>query len=338
MKWWELGLFQRIAFFKIRRHDSESGYTSVVKDVLRLGTPAAFLSLYFPSQWSRYVKNYELVHFFSPHFFHLVKYNPNATGTVHDLILLDRSTYNLRDTPVGARFFFPRVMKFAERLKGVVSVSHSTDRQLRAMFPRVNSRVIHHWTSYAFKPRDRSEARRQLGLPLEKKILLNVSIDVERKNIDLLPKIVNALDDSFLLVRIGDSHRIESRFKTNRFRWSKWVDSATYPLYFNAADVLLMPTRAEGFGVPVIDALNSMTPVVASNIDVFREILGESYPFLEGPDDVSGWVTATRTAWETAQSPSRCQALYGGFRDYYRPERGLRELLAFYDDLDLLRS
>ncbi len=334
----DLELFQNTAFFKIRRHDSESGYGIVVKDLLHLGTPAAFLSLYVPSQWSRYVRNYEFVHFASPHFFHMVKHNPNATGTVHDLIFLDRSTHNLRDTPIGTRFFFPRVMRYAERLKGVVTISHSVDRQLHIMFPRVNSRVIHHWTSYEFSPHDRIEARKQLGLPLEKKILLNVSLDVERKNIDILPKIINELDDSYLLVRIGESARIEPRFRPARFRWLGNVAPSAYPLYFNAADVFLMPSREEGFCYPVIEALNSMTPVVASDIEVFREILGTSYPFLEGPDDVGAWLTATREAWETAQSPTRCRALYGGLRDYYRPERGRRELLAFYEDLDLFRS
>jgi len=334
----DLGLFQNTAFFKIRRRDAESGYTTVITDVLRLGTPAAFLSLFFPSQWSRYVRHFQLVHYTSPHFFHLVKYNPNATGTVHDLIFLDKSTHNLRDTPIGTRFFFPRVMKFSERLKGVVTISHSVDRQLRTMFPRVNSRVIHHWTSYAFTPRNRLEARKQLGLPPGRKILLHVGIDNERKNIDILPKIVNALDDSFLLVRIGDSRRIEARFRADRFVWSGAIPPSAYPLYFNAADVVLMPSRAEGFGRPIIEALNSMTPVVGSNIDVFREILGESYPFLENPDDENAWVTATREAWETAQSVSRCQGIYSRLLDYYRPERGLREFLAFYDDLDLLSS
>ena len=334
----DLNLFQETAFFKIRRHDSESGYARVVKDVLHLGTPAAFLALSFPSEWSRCVKRYEFVHYSSPHFFHLVRYNPNASGTVHDLIFLDRSTHNLRDTPIGARFFFPKVMRYAERLKGVVTISHSVDRELRRMFPRVNSRVIHHWTSFAFSPRDRREARQKLGLPVEKKILLNVSLDVERKNIGILPKVVNELDDSFFLVRIGESRRIETQFRPNRFWWSRNVSAATYPLYFNAADVFLMPSRQEGFCYPVIEALNSLTPVVASNIDIFREVLGESYPFLEDPDDVSGWVAATHEAWETAQSPSRCQSLYSGFRDYYRPERGRRELLAFYDALGLLST
>jgi glycosyltransferase involved in cell wall biosynthesis len=332
--WRDLGVFQETALFKIRRHDSEAGYGTVVKDVFRLGAPAAFLSIYLPSSWGRYVRRRDLVHFMSPHFFPLVRYNPHATGTVHDLIFLDRSTHNHRDTPAGARIFFPRVMRFAERLRGVVSISHSVDRQLHAQFPRVRSKVIHHWTSYAFAPRDRRVVREQLGLPSDKKILLNVSLDVERKNTDLLPKLVESLDDSFLVLRIGDSRRIESRFRAGSFRWMPHVPPAAYPLYFNAADVLLMPSRAEGFGAPIIEALNSGIPVVASNLEVFREILGESYPYLEDPDDVAAWSAAVRAAWETAQSPARSQALYTGFRDYYRPERGRRDVLAFLADLD----
>jgi glycosyltransferase involved in cell wall biosynthesis len=332
----DLGLYRDTALFKIRRHDSEKGYRIVVRDHLRLGTPAAFLSLYLPSRWSRFVSQYDFVHYSSPHFFHLARYNPNATGTVHDLIFLEKSTHNPHDTPFGAGFFFPRVMKYAEELKGVVTISHVVDRQLRARFPRTNSRVIHHWTSNEFMPREKLAARRQLGLPTNRKILLNVSIDVVRKNIDILPKIVNALDDSFLLVRIGESDRIASQFKSDRLVWIASVSPLAYPLYFNAADVVLMPSRAEGFGFPIIEGLNSMTPVVASNIEIFREILGESYPFLVGPDDLEGWLTATQAAWEVAQSQSASRGIYGKFRDYYRPERGLRELLTFYHDLGVL--
>lgn len=332
----DLRLYQDTAFFKIRRRDSDAGYRIVVRDWLRLGTPSALLSLYLPSRWSRFVGRYDFVHYSSPHFFHLARFNPKVTGTVHDLIFLEKSTHNPHDTPLGAGFFFPRVMKYAEKLKGVVTISRVVDQQLRARFPRTNSRVIHHWTSNEFIPRDKLAARRQLGLPISRKILLNVSIDVVRKNIDILPKIVNALDDSFLLVRIGQSGRIEPKFKSGRLVWTESVSPLVYPLYFNAADVVLMPSRAEGFGFPIIEGLNSMTPVVASNIEIFREILGESYPFLVGPDDLSGWLTATMAAWEVAQSQVACQRLYDKFRDYYRPERGLRELLAFYRDLGIL--
>jgi glycosyltransferase involved in cell wall biosynthesis len=38
---------------------------------------------------------------------------------------------------------------------------------------------------------------------------------------------------------------------------------------------LIMPSFAEGFGVPIIEALAANTPVLCSDIAVFREVAGE---------------------------------------------------------------
>lgn len=54
------------------------------------------------------------------------------------------------------------------------------------------------------------------------------------------------------------------------------------------ARALLMPSFAEGFGLPVVEALQLGTPVVASDLPVFREIAGGIPTFLD-PTDSSGW-------------------------------------------------
>ena len=54
------------------------------------------------------------------------------------------------------------------------------------------------------------------------------------------------------------------------------------------ARALLMPSFAEGFGLPVIEALSLGTPIIASDIDVFREIAGGAAIFLS-PIDGLGW-------------------------------------------------
>lgn len=331
----ELGIFEKLVLFKVRKEDGEAGYDWVLRDRLHLGTPALFLSCYFPSRWGRFVSNSRFVHFTSPHFFHLARYNPNSAGTVHDTIFLDRRTHNWHDTPFGSRFFFPRAMKSVDRLKGVVVPTDSANSELRSRFPKANSRVIHHWTGPEFCPRDKKESRECLGLPTDRKILLHVSIDVARKNLEILPRLAGLLDASYLIARIGDSARIMARFPARRFfAWAS-LPPTSYPLAFNAADVLLMPSFAEGFGRPIIEALNSMTPVVASDIEVFREILGSSYPFLVNPNDPPAWAEACRAACEISQSSSARATLLGSYGDYYRSGRAFKEMIDFYREIGL---
>ena len=57
------------------------------------------------------------------------------------------------------------------------------------------------------------------------------------------------------------------------------------------ARALLMPSFAEGFGLPVAEALELGTPVIASDLPVFREIAGDIPTYLDASDGV---------AWEKA--------------------------------------
>lgn len=57
------------------------------------------------------------------------------------------------------------------------------------------------------------------------------------------------------------------------------------------ARALLMPSLYEGFGLPVLEAMAARTPVIASDIPVFREVAG-GHAFLVPPQDVDAWSEA----------------------------------------------
>jgi glycosyltransferase involved in cell wall biosynthesis len=69
------------------------------------------------------------------------------------------------------------------------------------------------------------------------------------------------------------------------------------------ARALLFPSFAEGYGLPLVEALDAGVPVIASNLDVFREI-GQGVPELLPPDDVDGWAAAVM-AYAAPESPAR---------------------------------
>jgi glycosyltransferase involved in cell wall biosynthesis len=68
-------------------------------------------------------------------------------------------------------------------------------------------------------------------------------------------------------------------------------DDAQLAAYMANARALLFPTFVEGFGLPLVEALAIGTPVIASNLTVFRELAGEIPDYLE-PIDGLGWALA----------------------------------------------
>lgn len=73
------------------------------------------------------------------------------------------------------------------------------------------------------------------------------------------------------------------------------------------ARALLMPSFAEGYGLPLIEALSAGVPVIASDIPVFREISGGRVVVLD-PTDGPAWRDAI-SAFMPAQAPQRQAAL-----------------------------
>lgn len=65
-------------------------------------------------------------------------------------------------------------------------------------------------------------------------------------------------------------------------------DDATMQAWLAGARALLMPSHIEGFGIPVIEALQCCLPVIASDLPVFREIAG-TIPLYLDPADTEAW-------------------------------------------------
>jgi len=89
------------------------------------------------------------------------------------------------------------------------------------------------------------------------------------------------------------------------------VPDADMPALFRAADVLALPSLCEGFGLIVLEALASGTPVVASAMAPFTEYLnqhGADDAVLCNPHDAA----AIARALDAALAPARAAALQAG--------------------------
>jgi glycosyltransferase involved in cell wall biosynthesis len=82
------------------------------------------------------------------------------------------------------------------------------------------------------------------------------------------------------------------------------ADLATW---LHHACALLFPSFAEGYGMPLVEALSRGVPVIASDLPVFREIAGDVPDYLD-PLDGKGWM-ARIEAFADPVSPLRAAQL-----------------------------
>ncbi|OAI30970.1 glycosyl transferase group 1 [Methylosinus sp. R-45379] len=90
-------------------------------------------------------------------------------------------------------------------------------------------------------------------------------------------------------------------------RWATGLPAAQLRRLLSNANALLMPSFAEGYGLPVVEALSLGTPAIVSDIPVFHEIAQERALFLS-PIDGLGWKRAIED-FSTADSPRRLAAI-----------------------------
>lgn len=69
------------------------------------------------------------------------------------------------------------------------------------------------------------------------------------------------------------------------------ADDAEVAAWLCGARALLFPSRAEGFGLPAVEAAMLGCPVICSDLPVFREILGDKAVYLD-PGDLYSWAKA----------------------------------------------
>jgi glycosyltransferase involved in cell wall biosynthesis len=158
---------------------------------------------------------------------------------------------------------------------------------------------------------DKAKARESLGFERDAKIVFYVGRFDKRKGIETLVRAVNSSifrDDPNLKLVIGGGSRPGQSDGIERERIEAIVqelglsDRTIFPgrigddllsLYYAAADVCVVPSHYEPFGLVAIEAMASYTPVVASDVGGLQfTVVSEETGLLAPPKDVEGFAKA----------------------------------------------
>ena len=116
-----------------------------------------------------------------------------------------------------------------------------------------------------------------------------------QKGIDILFDALRELGDDAFAIIAGDSLRVSLGALPKNARYAGWLTPAQLEAYYRSAEVVVMPSRWEGFGLVAVEAMRAGLPVIASSVGGLTEIIEDGKTgVLVKPNDVAALVAALR--------------------------------------------
>ena len=233
-------------------------------------------------------------------------------ATVHDLNFVHQP----HGIPPRVGQYYRRVVERGAREANLLlTVSETSKADLMATYGIPDDRVAvtPNAPQHDFRPMpeaaDSARQRWAKGSPY----FLFVGAFTPRKNVRMLLLAFAAYcerypDRSEALVLVGNPlHRdpeLEglARSAGNRVHWAGRVEGSDLNALYAGAVAFAFPSRFEGFGIPLVEAMASGCPVLSSSASCMPEVAGTAARYA-GPDDLEGWVGLLHDAATTDPAP-----------------------------------
>ena len=331
---------------------------SIVRASLAYGSSQLRHAAAIATSLARPLADYDLVHCFGPAY--LCLYSVAAARALGKRAVLEMTLLGLDDPRSileGDRFRARGALRHFLYMRATAFVSKSpalTRAALDAGLPRARLWEVPNAVDVdRFRPASREEQaalRQRLGIPTDRRVLLFVGVVTRRKGVDTLIDAFARLDPSVraTLLLVGPTGKNE---ENRAFAAEMRRSAATLGVeanvrfvgiasnvedYMRASDLLVFPSRREGFPNVVVEAMASGLPVVMSDIPgISDHIISSGEDGLIVPSDDPA--ALARAIAEVAGNDDRLRAMALAARrtvtERYSPHSVDASYLAIYDEL-----
>lgn len=144
-----------------------------------------------------------------------------------------------------------------------------------------------------FKPMDKTEQRKKLGLSENDFVVSFVGAFSERKGFDKVQQVISRHPD-WKCILIGNGS-IPVTVPQTQIVFTGRISHDQIPAYLCASDAFVLPTKAEGCCNAIIEAMGCGLPVVSSDRGFNDDILKKDYSILIDPEDTDAIERALMT-------------------------------------------
>ena len=234
--------------------------------------------------------------------------------TVHDAIFFTHDTLGLVST-IGMRTV---VRAAARRADAVITDSAAASAEIarHVGIDPGSIAVVHLGAGRPAQvaPAPEPELRDRLGLG-RSRVVLCVGALRPHKNQELLVRALPHLPDDVTLVCAGHGEGYERRVRDlagelgvgDRLVLPGYAAEADLEGLWRMAAAAAFPTRVEGFGLPVLEAMRRGVPVACSAIPVLREVAGDAAEWFD-PEDPAAAAAAIERALGDGRGPEAGRA------------------------------